>query len=244
MELESLKRIDQANGVSILVLNRPSSLNAFDASLYSGVTKALTEAAADEAISCVVIAGEGADFSAGVDRSELELATSGPEGREEALGRFRQFVSTLAEFPKPLIAAVEGSAVGVGVTLLGHCDLVIAGRSARFRTPFTKLGLVPEAGSSFTLPMRLGQQGAAFMLLTSDWLRAQDAMGLVWRVVDDGTALSAALDLASQMAEVNVESLTETKRLLRAPYEDAVTAALRREDIALEQVLRSSSSDA
>ena len=146
--------------VRLLTFNRPERLNAFDSELYGAVAGALDDAATDDAVHVIVITGNGRAFSSGADRS--------PPPSPEAMSRnFQRFLDSLS-LPKPFIAAVNGIAVGIGVTMLPHCDLVLVDAAARLRVPFTALGVAPEAGSSFLLPALLGPQRAALALYTSD----------------------------------------------------------------------------
>jgi enoyl-CoA hydratase/carnithine racemase len=137
----------------------------------------------------------------------------------------------LAAFNKPLLAAVQGAAVGIGTTLLLHCDLVLASAEARFRTPFTSLGIVPEAASSVLLPARIGPQAAAHMLLASAWVDAQQALaqGLVWRVCPPESLLDKTLAVAAEIASLPLNSLVATKQLILDGRADLVKAAHGRE---------------
>ena len=153
---------------------------------------------------------------------------------------FEPFAQALAHFDKPLIAAVNGVAVGVGTTLLGHCDLVLVSEAARFKLPFVKLGMIPEAASSMLLPATIGPQAAAYHLLTGDWLSAEDAVarGLAWKCYATGSLLEETLALALRIAEAPLESVRSTKRLLQAARAEAVTAALGREHEYLKALTR------
>jgi enoyl-CoA hydratase/carnithine racemase len=141
-------------------------------------------------------------------------------------------MDALTGFPKPLIAAVNGVGVGLGLTMLGHCDLVLVSEAARFRPPFTALGVAPEAGSSYTLPAMMGWQRAAHALLTSAWIDADEAVasGLALRKVTADDLLEEALALATEVAKGPISSLVATKAVMRAAHADAIAAARRRED--------------
>lgn len=153
-DIDSVLQVVDDGGVRLATFNRAGSRNAFDAALYEAVAGCLEESAEDGEVSCVVLTGRGPTFSAGVDRSELVTASGGATARAAALARFSRFVDALQRFPKPLLAAVEGAAVGVGLTMLGHCDVVVAARSARFvrRSPCLASSRRPEA----PLPCRHG----------------------------------------------------------------------------------------
>ncbi len=202
--------VSHEDGVSLITLNRPAALNAFNPELFAGVHAALESAAADDDIGCVVLTGAGRAFTAGSDISEPPSP--------DAANPYDAFIARVETFPKPLIAAVNGLAVGIGTTILGHCDIALAGESARFRMPFAALGLVPEAGSTVTMPALMGRQLASVALLTAGWVSAAEAAqsGLVLRVVADDQLLETALSLARGIAEHPLESLIQTKRLLLA----------------------------
>ena len=221
--------IDDDAGVRTLTLNRPASKNAFNEAAYHGFADALDAAAADPAIGVVLVTGAGDAFSAGQDLKVMQQRAAG--GGEPFTGGFAHFARSLAAFDKPFIAAVNGVSVGAGATMLGHCDLVFASTNARFKYPFVALGLIPEAASSYLLPAHIGQQAAAYYLLTGDWLSADEAhgRGFVWKVCPPETLLDEATATAKTIAAAPVEALVATKRLLRAARADGVDAANERE---------------
>jgi enoyl-CoA hydratase/carnithine racemase len=214
------------DGVVVMTFNRPERRNALTADAYHQLAAALEEATGDEKTSVVVLTGAGAGFCAGVD---LEAYKSGD--RDALAEGFDRLMAALMRFPKPLIAAVHGAAVGLGTTLLLHADLVVADETARFRTPFPQMHLVPEAGSSVTLPARIGRADAAWMLLSGEWVSAGEAtdQGLVWRLTPEGEAREEALAAARQLAALPLDSLVATKRLLDHGRAEQIEAALRRE---------------
>jgi enoyl-CoA hydratase/carnithine racemase len=179
-----------------------------------------------------VLTGEGRAFSAGQDLGEMASLAQDMEGADGAGHGFPRFMDALIGFPKPLIAAVNGLGVGLGLTLVGHCDLCLVGESARFRPPFTALGVVPEAAASYTLPAMMGWQAATKALLTSEWISADEAVacGLALRKVADADLVDEALALAAEIAVWPISSLVGTKRVIRAAHVDAVAEARRRED--------------
>jgi enoyl-CoA hydratase/carnithine racemase len=213
--------IEIGEGVALLTMNRPQRRNAFNDQQYDDLAAALARVQEDDAVGVAVITGAGGAFSAGQDISEMG------SGR-----RFTPFVDRLASFEKPLLAAVNGVAVGIGVTMLPHCDIVYVADSARLRVPFVALGLVPEAGSSWLLPRVMGPQAAAEALLTARWLTARDAVdsGLALRAVPDEELLSTTMATARAIAAHPRIALRESKRLLLAARADALRAARQRED--------------
>jgi enoyl-CoA hydratase/carnithine racemase len=205
-------RVSAAAGVCELRLNRPEKRNAITLAMYGALSDALSEAQADAAVRAVLLSGEGAGFCAGNDLQDF--LNSPPLSAEHPALRFLRLLPT---FGKPLIAAVHGQAVGIGVTLLLHCDLVVAARSAQLSLPFVALGLVPEAGSSLLLPRLLGPQRAAELLFLGKPLDATTAhgYGLVNRVVEEAALLDEARRLALAVARQPAGALAATRRLLR-----------------------------
>lgn len=212
--------------VRILTFNRPESLNAFDDQGFRDLGNALDSAREDSGVACVLVTGTGRAFTAGMD---LKSSGSGlAEGEEPG---FVPFARSLVAFDKPLLAAVNGLAVGIGTTLLLHCDIVFASPTARFRVPFTRLGVVPEAASSMLLPASMGWQAAAEWLYTSDWMDARTAAEnqFVRRVIPEEQLLEASLQLAQRIAAMPITSLQATKQLMKAARHDALVAAHERE---------------
>jgi enoyl-CoA hydratase/carnithine racemase len=224
--------VENRGRVRILTLNRPDRKNAFNDDLYDGVAEALTSAADDPQVAVVVITGAEGAFSAGQDLGAMADSHVAADGSPRG---FVPFVDVLQAFPKPLLAAVNGVAVGVGVTMLLHCDLVVAADTARFRTPFVSLGIVTEAGSSMLFPALLGWQETARLLFTSDFVDAAEAarIGLVWRVVPADELHAEVMGLADQIAAMPVSILVANKRLLIDARIDAVKAARQREEATL-----------
>lgn len=212
--------VSQQSHVLTLLLNRPDKKNALTASMYLRLAQHIKQANSDRDIRAVVISGAGEAFTAGNDLEEFEKrSTDHPE--EPLSSPAMQFIAALAECSKPIIAAVNGVAVGIGVTLLLHCDLVYVAKSARFSLPFVRLGLVPEAGSSQILAALVGQRRAAELLLlgeTFDSKTAED-YGLINAVVNDQELMSYVTEKASQLASLPAEAVSVTQQLLRKPAE-------------------------
>jgi enoyl-CoA hydratase/carnithine racemase len=230
-------RIEDHDRVRLLVFNRPDVLNAFNSDLYAAAGTALDEAASDDRVSVVVLTGEGRAFSAGQDLAEMLALSNQRDGNTNTgdrapTHRFATFMDAIMDFPKPLIAAVNGVGVGVGLTMLGYCDLVLMADSARLRAPFTSLGVVPEAGGSFTLPERMGWPAAAHAIFTSSWIDAGQAVacGLAWKSVPGDRLRDEALAVAAEIAAMPLVALVESKKLLSAVRLDAARAARTREE--------------
>lgn len=222
--------------VRLLTLDRPEALNAFNDDLYDAVTAALCDAEDDPQVAVVVITGAGRAFSAGQDLGELGEPRRHDDGRPHG---FVPFISAVEAFPKPLLAAVNGIGIGIGLTLLPHCDLVLMADDARLRAPFASLGVTAEAGSSVLLPATVGWGAAAHLLYTASWLDAASCaeIGLVWKTCAPERLLDETLALAAEVAAMPVASLVETKRLLVAGRIDAVRAARERENAAFARLV-------
>jgi enoyl-CoA hydratase/carnithine racemase len=199
-----------ADGVLELRFDRADKKNAITAAMYRIMTAGLEEAAGDPAIAAVLFSGEGDMFSAGNDLKDF---LSGPDGASAAMA----FVRALAVFAKPVVAAVQGQAVGIGTTMLLHCDLVYAAPDARFTVPFARLGLVPEAGSSLLLPARIGHARAAQMFLLGEPLDAQGAetAGLVTAIVPADRLREHARAKAVALGAMPPQGLARTRALMK-----------------------------
>ncbi|RIL06901.1 MAG: hypothetical protein DCC71_04990 [Proteobacteria bacterium] len=217
-----------AEGVLELELHRPERKNAFDETMWREARDALADAQRDDAVRAVIVTGAGDAFSAGQDLGQMNAPPGdGPPG-------FPSFMDRLVAFDKPLLAAVNGVGVGIGLTLLLHCDVVWMAEEARLRAPFVPLGVVPEAASSYLLPLQLGHQRAAELLFTAEWIDAPRAveLGLATRVLPRARLLPELRALAAKIAAQPLGSLRWTKRMLLAVREEGVRAARQREDAA------------
>jgi enoyl-CoA hydratase/carnithine racemase len=235
-------RVDDADRVRLITLDRPEALNAFNDALYHAAGKALSEAADAPDIACVVITGSGRAFCAGQDLAEMSQLGRGNERSADATPTahgFPVFLDTLAAFPKPVLCAVNGLGVGIGLTMLFHADLVFMARSARLRAPFVSLGVVPEAAGSVTMPVAMGTQRAAYALYTAEWITAEQAheWGIAFEVCDDAAVLGRALDVARKIARMPVVALRETKQIVLAGRIDSIRAARAREDEAFARLV-------
>jgi enoyl-CoA hydratase/carnithine racemase len=225
----SLVEVTDGDGVRLVRWNRPEALNALNDELWDATRDALVGARSDDDIRCVVLTGTGRAFTAGQDLGEMMAP---PDHGDDELHGYRGLIPVLEELDKPLLAAVNGLAIGIGATVLPYCDIVWIAESARLQVPFVTLGVTTEAAGSLLLPQRMGWQAAAHFVFTADWLSADDAVacGLAWKVCPDGAVLDEAMATARRIGALSVDALQTTKRLMVAGRLDAVRAARARED--------------
>ncbi len=227
MKVPIHKELD-ADGVLLVTLNRPAKKNAFDEAQWDATSEALREAREDRRVAALVITGAGGDFSAGVDLSSFGQVSPREDGH--ATG-YDAFMASLIDFDKPLLAAVRGVGVGIGCTLLFHCDLVYVAESVRLRLPFAALGLVPEGASSYMLEAVVGARRAAELFFSAEWIDARRAVevGIATRIFPDEAVLDATLGKAREIAQLPVGALQAIKRTLLATRRAGVEAALQEE---------------
>lgn len=232
-----LRIIDDAR-VRTLVLDRPQALNAFSEALYDAAADALVAAAADDSVAVVLITGEGRAFCAGQDLAEMAQRISDPDFVEGRHG-FPGFVDQLAAFPKPLVLAINGLALGIGATMIGFSDLVFMSATARLKCPFTSLGVAPEAASSLLFPRLVGHQRAAWVLMSSEWVTAEEAerMGLVFRVCEPDDLLDVATGHARTLARQPISSLVAVKSTMTAGRVETTRAARDLEDAQFQRLM-------
>jgi enoyl-CoA hydratase/carnithine racemase len=216
------------HGVQVLTLHRPERRNAFDGALWDGAAAALDAARDDGRVAAVVITGAGGDFSAGVDLSSFGEQPPRQDGHGSD---YEAFMHSLLAFDKPLLAAVDGAAIGIGATLPLHCDVVLVGPGLRMRFPFVSLGLVPEGAASVLLERVVGARRATEILLAADWIDADGAvaLGLASAVVPADELLAATVARARDMARWPVRALQATKRTVLDARRADVLAAIERE---------------
>lgn len=221
-------------GVTTLTFNRPDKKNSITATMYAALADAVTAAAADPAVRVLVFQGNETTFSAGNDIGDF---LNNPPATADS--PVFQFLRALAAFPKPLVAAVCGPAVGIGTTMLFHCDLVYAGDNAAFSMPFVNLGLCPEAASSLLVPQMLGYHRAAEALLLGEPFMAEAALevGLVNRVLAPSEAAGYAQSVARKLAAKPLASLVETKRLMKKNHGAQVLAVMAEEGASFGRML-------
>lgn len=212
------------SGVLTLTFNRLDKKNAITTGMYTALAAALEAAVADEGVRVAVIQGAVEIFTAGNDLADF-LNNPPIAGANGEVAPVVRFLNILRDFPKPLLAAVAGPAVGIGTTLLLHCDLVYAGDSAAFSLPFVNLGLCPEAGASLLLPQLVGYPRAAEKLLLGEAFYAEEAldMGLINRIVPPGEVNSYTQSQAAKLAAKPAASLRATKALMKLPQTQLAT---------------------
>lgn len=225
-------RIDDRDGVRLVTWNRPDALNAMSLELWDGTRDAISSAAEAD-VGCIVLTGTGRAFTVGQDLAEF----AHPGQADERRG-LRGLLRAVAGVEVPLLAAVNGMAVGFGATILPWCEVVLASPEARCMVPFLSLGVTTEAGSSASLVDVMGPQAAAAFVLTGDWLSADEARaaGLVHRVVPADALLDEAMALAGRIAAQPRQALRTTTALLRAGRRERWLAAAEREYEAMAEL--------
>lgn len=225
-------RIEDADGVRLVTWTRPEALNAMSMELWDGTRDAL-DTARDADIGCIVLTGEGRAFNVGQDLGEFADPRQADEGRG-----LRGLMRAIGELDVPLVAAVNGMAVGFGFTLLPWCDLVLVGPEARFKLPFLALGVTTEAGSSASLPDVIGRQPTARAVLTGDWMSAEQAVacGLALEIVPTDELVDEAMALARRIAAQPRTALRTTLGLLHEGRTERWLAAAERENQAMARL--------
>ena len=217
---------ERSGNILSIQLNRPAKKNAMTSSMYITMAELLNGAAKDDRIHVVLWHGAGNSFSAGND---IEDFVKNPPGAGESPQS--QLIQALINFEKPLVAAVQGAAIGGGTTMLAHCDFVYAGESAKFQLPFVNLALVPEFGSSYLLPLRFGYTRAAELILLGGPFDASRAaeLGLVTQVVPDQSLLATATETARTLAAKPAAAVQASKRLMKRPLREQLEQAVKLE---------------
>ena len=219
VQLETVN-VRVADGTGTIELNRPEALNAWNAQLGSDLLAALRSAAEDDAVRCVVITGAGRAFSSGADLKDVGGGATTPDGRPDVYRtlteRYHPIMQAIREIPKPVLASVNGPAVGIGCSLALCCDLIVAADSAYFLLAFVNIGLVPDGGSSLFLPTRVGMARASELSMLGERLPAAQALawGLINRVVPNESLHEETAALAARLAAGPTRSYAGTKRQL------------------------------
>ncbi|MEX1198128.1 MAG: enoyl-CoA hydratase [Pseudohongiellaceae bacterium] len=211
------------DGVLTLQIRRPEKKNALTRSMYRALAEGLRSADADDEVRVVLIRGEEDCFTSGNDVNDFVNVPDADEERPSV-----QFMQAISGARKPVIAAVGGLAIGIGTTLLFHCDLVYAGENAFMQLPFTRLGLCPEAGSSYLLPLIAGHQRASELLLLGERFSAQKAQefGIVNEVLPDAGYLEHAMNRALELAGLPGEAVQTSKALIKASQQPTLTGVI------------------
>lgn len=227
---------EHSGSILRIQLNRPTKRNAMTSAMYVALSDILKKAAKDERTRVVLWHGAGDSFCAGNDIEDFLKNPPGPGESPQA-----QLMNALIDFDKPLIAAVQGAAIGGGTTMLLHCDFVYAGESAKFQMPFINLALVPEFGSSSIVPARIGHLRAAELILLGSPYDARRAaeLGLVTQIVPDQDLLSIATATAQKLAAKPAGALQASKRLMKQPFRQQIAAAMKAENEEFSAQVRS-----
>ena len=221
-------RYETGNGVATITLNRPEVLNALSGELMDALAHAIRNANADASVRALIITGAGRGFSSGAD-----LAAKHPEGKRPNSGttlrtRYHPVIELLRGMPKPVITAVNGIAAGAGMSIALSGDIILAGASASFLQAFAKIGLIPDAGSTYFLPRYVGEVRARALAMLADKIDAQTALhyGMVWKVYPDDQLQSEARKLAEHMAKMPTQAYALIKQALNASLNRTLTEQL------------------
>ena len=236
--------LEKLDGIGIITINRPERKNAFTRSQYEDLASALRDIDTDDSVHVAILTGAGGAFSSGQDLKEMaEMATAVASGTPASSqpGGFTVLLDGLETFSKPLIAAVNGVAVGIGMTLLPFCDIVLIDETARMRVPFSELGVPPEAASSILFADQIGWQRAAEILFTARWIEATEAVeiGLALRTAPQGEVLAHAVELAKTIASKSAYSTRVIKQLMVAGRGGRIKEARAREEALFAELFRS-----
>ncbi len=225
--------IKNDGAVRIIEMDRPDALNAFNDQMMDDLADAFLEATTDDSVKVLVLTGAGRAFSAGAD-----LKSMGKPAKPPKHG-FQVLLNAIIDFPKPFLIAANGVGAGIGMTIFGLGDLVFMAEEARFRCPFSELGLTAEAGSTVTFPQLMGHQRAAWILLSSEWISAEEcvAAGLAFKAVPADDLMSVTLEHASKLASMPLASLVQTKALMMNPKREQLKAVAIEESKALGRMV-------
>jgi enoyl-CoA hydratase/carnithine racemase len=227
---------ERTDGILRIELNRPKRRNAMTSAMYVALAGIFDGAAKDEQTRVVIWHGAGDSFCAGNDIEDFLKNPPGPGESPQA-----QLMEALVNFDKPVVAAVHGAAIGGGTTMLTHCDFIYAGESTKFQMPFINLAVVPEFGSSCSVPARIGHIRAAELILLGgpfDARRAAD-LGLVTEVVSDKDVLAKATETAGRLAAKPAGAMQASKRLMKQPFREQIKAAMKAENREFSAQVRS-----
>lgn len=226
---------ERHGAVLVLILNQPARLNAMSTDMIGAINEAIDGACADPGVRAVLITGAGRGFCAGADLSSLRQRNTAADGHVDVGismdALFNPMIRKIRALEKPVIAAVNGMAAGGGANLALACDIVLAGRSARFTQVFARIGLIPDLGGTWSLPHNTGAMQAQALALTTDAISAEEAekRGLVWQVFDDDRLMDEALAMARRLADGPTVALGHIKRALNEASTSSLSAQLDRE---------------
>ena len=216
-------KIDSEDSILKIGFNRPDKKNALNSEMYYAVRDALVSASEDSNVRVIVLYGEGGDFTSGNDVKDF-LAFATTKISEENGSEFpaKEFLDVLIPYNKPIIAAVDGMAIGIGATMTMHCDLVYASKEAKFHMPFVNLGLNPEAGTTFFLPKLVGYHNAAEILLSGNMITSQRAyeMGFVNGVVEQSELMDFVMNEAKSISELAPTPVRLAKQMMKEHFVD------------------------
>ncbi len=218
------------SGVAILMLSRPDSLNSFTTQMHAEMRDAMQRITSDKAIRCMLLTGAGHGFCAGQDLNDRAVAPGGemPNLGESIEKNYNPLVRSIINLEKPVVCAVNGIAAGAGCNIALACDIVLAGRKAGFIQGFSKIGLVPDSGGSWTLPRLVGRARAMGLAMLNNRIPAEQAAqwGMIWQVVDDEKLMDKAMAIASHLATQPTKGLGLTKRAINAAGGSSLEAQL------------------
>jgi enoyl-CoA hydratase/carnithine racemase len=227
---------ERSGSILRIQFNRPAKKNAMTFAMYNTMADLFNTTANDDSVRVVLWHGAGDSFCAGNDLEDFLKNPIGPNDSPQS-----RLINALINFDKPIVAAVQGAAIGGGTTMLTHCDFVYAGESAKFQMPFINLALVPEFGTTYSIPARIGHLRAAELIQLGQPFDAQRAaeLGLVTRVVPDQKLLATATETAQKLAEKSASALQACKRLMRLPVRAQLEQAAKLENEEYAARLRS-----
>lgn len=227
------------DGVMQITLNRPERLNAMNAELLDQLAQALADAKRDDAIRAVLLTGAGRGFCAGADLTTNSMRT-GSDVEEMMRRRYHPIILAMRQFPKPIVGAVNGTAAGGGMSLALACDIVLAGESASFLQAFSRIGLVPDCGSTWFLPRMAGDVRARALILLAEPISAAQALsfGLVWQVFPDAELMPQAQRIAARLAGMPTRAFDLAKQALAASSSNGLGSQLELEALLQRQAVR------
>lgn len=233
--MKSFVKSELIDGIYHVTMDRPDKKNAINSKMYIELKEALKYADEKKDVKAILLSGEGGSFTSGNDLSDF-LDFQNDAEKNPAM----QFINTIANLKKPVVASVEGLAIGIGVTMILHCDLVVASKNTLFQMPFVSLGLCPEAGSTFLLPLLVGYHNAAKLMLLADTFTAEEAysLGIVNFLVEEDELKAFSVNVAKRIAEKPINAVLTTKSLLKTGFKQQLSLMIREESKAFLSMLK------